>query len=144
MHKPFYQDGLRFECTRCDACCRHEPGYVFLSETDLLRLAEAKGLSRDSLIEKYCRTVQIGALRMLSLNEKPNFDCIFWDNGCTVYDGRPLQCRSYPFWGSNVATEEAWQATAAVCPGANRGKLHRKKEIDRWLNARHRDPPITM
>ncbi|HUX21603.1 MAG TPA: YkgJ family cysteine cluster protein, partial [Spirochaetia bacterium] len=39
MYKPFYQDGLRFECTRCDACCRHEPGYVFLSQTDLRRLA---------------------------------------------------------------------------------------------------------
>ena len=144
MYKPFYQDGLRFECTRCDACCRHEPGYVFLSQTDLRRLAQAKGLSQDSFIEKYCRTVQIGALRMLSLNEKPNYDCIFWDNGCTVYESRPLQCRSYPFWGSNVVTEEAWQATAAVCPGANRGKLHSKKEIDRWLNARHQDPPITL
>ena len=34
----FYSDGLRFECTRCSRCCRHTPGYVFLSENDVERL----------------------------------------------------------------------------------------------------------
>lgn len=144
MHKPFYENGLQFECTRCDACCRYEPGYVFLSEKDLRRLAKAKGLPREEFIRQYCRVVSVGPARMLSLTEKRNFDCIFWDNGCTVYENRPLQCRSYPFWDANVASREAWEGTAAVCPGANRGKLHSKREIDRWLNARHQDPPISL
>ena len=35
MSKKFYDDGLQFECARCSYCCRHEPGYVFLSDNDL-------------------------------------------------------------------------------------------------------------
>ena len=40
----------------------------------------------------------------LSLTEKPNHDCIFWDDGCTVYPVRPTQCRTFPFWPENLET----------------------------------------
>ncbi len=144
MSKPFYEDGLRFECTRCSNCCRHEPGYVFLSESDLQRLAKGLGMTQEDFVKRFCRVVEVGSARMLSLVEKPNYDCVFWDNGCTVYKDRPLQCRSYPFWDANVATTESWEQLSGVCPGANRGKLHTKNEIDRWLDARHQDPPIVL
>ena len=81
---------------------------------------------------------------MISLTEKENYDCIFWDGGCTVYEHRPLQCRSYPFWGANLESKEAWRGLAAVCPGANRGKLHSLAEIERWLKARQQDPPVVL
>ena len=32
---------------------------------------------------------------------KDSYDCIFFDrnkNGCSVYEARPLQCRTFPFW----------------------------------------------
>ncbi|HQO67077.1 MAG TPA: YkgJ family cysteine cluster protein, partial [Spirochaetales bacterium] len=35
MNQSFWHEGLRFECARCSACCRYEPGYVFLSADDL-------------------------------------------------------------------------------------------------------------
>ena len=34
---------------------------------------------------------------VLCLKEKPNFDCILWKDGCEAYEGRPVQCRTYPF-----------------------------------------------
>ena len=34
----FYKNGLNFECQRCSFCCGHSPGYVYLSERDLLTL----------------------------------------------------------------------------------------------------------
>jgi uncharacterized protein len=144
MGKPFYKDGLRFECTRCNACCRYEPGYVFLSDRDIARLLVATGLDRDAFIEKYCRVVEIGAARMLSLKEKDNYDCIFWDNGCTVYRHRPLQCRSFPFWSANLESREAWNEMSRSCPGANRGKLHARDDIEKWLDARREDPPLLL
>ena len=144
MSEPFYRNGLHFECTRCNNCCRFEPGYVFLSEKDVLRLAGGLRLVYDEFVKRYCRVVDVGNTRMLSLTEKPNFDCIFWDGGCTVYEHRPLQCRSYPFWDANVASKEAWDEVSVVCPGANRGKLHTNVEIERWLDARHDDPPIVL
>lgn len=144
MSEPFYKAGLRFECTQCHACCRFEPGYVFLSERDVQRLLTATGLRRDEFIQKYCRIVESGDSHLLSLKEKDNYDCIFWDGGCTVYAHRPLQCRSYPFWSSGVASRGAWAALAVSCPGANRGKLHTKEEIDRWLALREEDPPLKV
>ncbi|MCK4875065.1 MAG: YkgJ family cysteine cluster protein, partial [Sulfurimonas sp.] len=39
-----------------------------------------------------------------SLKEKKfgdSYECVFYDreaNGCTIYDARPLQCKTFPFW----------------------------------------------
>jgi len=41
MEDSFYKDGLSFECQACSNCCRKDPGYVFLSEKDLLILTNA-------------------------------------------------------------------------------------------------------
>lgn len=144
MNEPFYSKGLRFECTMCHACCRYEPGYVFLSERDVERLTAGLGLSRADFLARYCREVDTNGGRMISLKEKPNFDCIFWDNGCTVYQHRPLQCRSYPFWKPNLSSRRAWDALKPVCPGVGHGKLHSLQDIEAWLEARADDPPIIL
>jgi Fe-S-cluster containining protein len=54
-------------------------------------------LEAELFVKKYCRWVDQGGDPILSLVEKSNFDCIFWDQGCTIYQARPDQCRSYPF-----------------------------------------------
>lgn len=134
---PFYARGLRFSCTRCSHCCRHEPGYVFLSRKDLRDLVAITGVAEPDFLGLYCVRVQIGELPRLSLREKPNFDCIFWEEGgCSVYEGRPLQCRSYPFWASNVDSEESWKRTARDCPGIGKGRLYSRREIEQWLDQR--------
>jgi len=136
-----YRDGLRFSCTRCSRCCRHTPGYVFLSERDLERIARALGLDTVETRRRYCRAVRIGAFSRVSLKEKPNLDCILWeDGGCSIYSSRPLQCRSFPFWSSNLASRESWEEQAASCPGIGRGRMHGKARIQRWLARRAADP----
>ena len=59
----------------------------------------------------------------------------FYDRkkGCTVYPVRPPQCRTWPFWESNVATPEAWRRACAACPGSGRGELIAAEEITRRL-----------
>lgn len=141
MDRPFYAAGLKFECTQCHDCCRHDPGYVFLSRFDLERLAQHKGLSPGQFIESFCRWVDLGDGEVLSLVEKKNYDCIFWDQGCTVYSGRPLQCRAYPFWKGPLASPQAWDFESRACPGIGRGKLHSREDIEAWLQAR-RDQPV--
>lgn len=139
--------GLRFECRRCSACCRYDPGTVSLSENDLLRLMDWSGLGRDAFIEKYCRWVEMPSgngfpVERLCLREKPGYDCILWDNGCTAYEARPLQCSSFPFWEYLVEDGDLWNSQAAGCPGMNRGKLHSPEEIRGWLEKRKREPFI--
>ncbi len=143
MEEPFYKDGLNFECQRCSACCRHEPGYVFLSKTDLRDLSVNLGISEKEFCDKYCRKVEIGGFSRVSLREKPNYDCIFWENGgCLVYSFRPLQCRTYPFWRPYLESEDDWNALAASCPGVNKGKIHPCREIEEKLEQRLKEPLI--
>ncbi len=137
MSAAFYERGLRFACTRCSRCCRHTPGYVFLSPADLARICTATGLSEQEARQRYCRTVQPGGIPRVSLKEKPNLDCIFWaDGGCSIYEHRPLQCRSFPFWSSNLSSSAAWRQVGSECPGVGQGPLHAAEEIDGWLAAR--------
>jgi Fe-S-cluster containining protein len=68
-----------------------------------------------------------------SLKEHSNGDCVFFDNvtrQCQVYSARPRQCRTWPFWDSNLETPEDWQRTCEVCPGSGQGKLHVVDQIE--------------
>ena len=133
----FYSSGLRFQCARCSRCCRHTPGYVFLSPADLDLLVEALGIERRDFLQTYCRRVSLGLANRISLREKPNCDCILWDNGgCTAYEARPLQCRSFPFWSACVSSAAEWEHHARQCPGMGKGNLHPRSEIERWLAER--------
>ena len=138
----FYGEGLRFSCTRCSACCRHEPGYVFLSKNDLKLLAEALKMNYNDIVENYCRWVSSpDGEKQLSLREKPGFDCIFWQDGCTVYNARPLQCRTFPFWKSTLSSKKAWENQ--ICPGIGNGTLHRAEYIENCLAERDAEPVLT-
>lgn len=142
MAEPFYARGLQFECTQCHACCRHDPGYVFLSRPDLETLARGRGLSPEAFVEAYCRWVDLGHGPVLSLKEKKNYDCVFWDQGCTVYADRPVQCRTYPFWEGPLASADKWKWEGQFCPGINRGKLRGRDEIEAALSARRAHPVL--
>jgi hypothetical protein len=70
-----------------------------------------------------------------SLKEKPNGDCVMYENVCRVYEVRPAQCASWPFWLGNLESEEAWRVAAARCPGAGRGRAYSCAEIRRIATA---------
>jgi Fe-S-cluster containining protein len=125
--EPWYRDGLRFRCTRCGNCCTGAPGFVWVNEEELTALAEFRGEPRAQVEGLYTRM----SFRGPTLREKANGDCVFWDraHGCTVYPVRPRQCRTWPFWESNVATPADWEATRKTCPGAGQGELISVEEI---------------
>ena len=131
MSQPWYQDGLRFTCTRCGHCCTGASGYVWVTDEEMEDIAVFRGEKFAEVTGLYTR--QVGYKR--SLREKTNGDCVFWERtaGCTIYAVRPHQCRTWPFWESNVHTPEAWQKTCEDCPGAGKGELISVEEITRRL-----------
>jgi Fe-S-cluster containining protein len=131
MSQPWYQDGLRFRCTRCGHCCTGSPGYVWVSEEELAAIAQYRHESVQQVVGLYTRAAHRGR----SLREKANGECIFYDRneGCTVYPVRPRQCRTWPFWESNVRSPQAWQRTCQECPGSGQGELIAAEEITRRL-----------
>lgn len=132
MDEPWYQGGLRFRCTRCGNCCTGAPGFVWVTEDEVEAIAQHRGETAAETQALFTRLVG----RRRSLKERDNGDCVFYDRaqGCTIYPVRPRQCRTWPFWESNVVTKETWQRTCEVCPGAGQGELISAEEITRRMN----------
>ncbi len=130
MHElPWYRDGLQFTCSQCGDCCTGAPGHVWVTNEEIAALAAAVGEELGAFEDKYVR--RVGARK--SLKEFPNGDCVFFDGQtrrCTVYEARPRQCRTWPFWDSNLTTPEDWKHTCRVCPGSGQGQLHSLGEIE--------------
>jgi len=127
MPEPWYRDGLRFACEQCGACCTGDPGVVWVNQAEVKAVAEFLHLSEAEVRAQYTRQT----LGRRSLIERPNGDCTFFDHqhGCRVYPVRPRQCRSWPFWPSNLGSPETWQEVCQVCPGAGRGQHHTLDEV---------------
>jgi Fe-S-cluster containining protein len=131
VSEPWYQDGLRFRCTRCGHCCTGAPGFVWVGADEIAAIAAYRGESVQEVTAVYTRPFE----GERSLREKANGDCVFFDRtaGCTIYPVRPPQCRTWPFWESNVGTPETWKQTCAICPGSGQGELISAEEITRRL-----------
>ena len=128
--EPWYAEGLRFKCSQCGDCCTGAPGYVWVNKQEIANIAAEIGEEDVEEFERlYVRKVGIRK----SLKEFPNGDCVFFDNEkrcCNVYDARPRQCRTWPFWDSNLRSEETWEDTCEACPGSGKGKLYQLEEIE--------------
>jgi Fe-S-cluster containining protein len=129
-NEPWYAEGLKFQCTGCGDCCTGAPGYVWVNQAEIDALAARLGLPVAEFERKYVR--EVGVRR--TLKERKNYDCVFLDGEtrkCTVYEDRPRQCRTWPWWNSNLKSPEAWQQTCEVCPGSGKGKLYSLEVIEK-------------
>jgi len=123
-----------FNCLKCSNCCRIEPGAVFLSEDDFNGIIKFLNIDEKTFLRDYCRPVYKGIREIISLKEKINYDCIFWDNGCTIYDARPFQCRAYPFWYSIIESETGLKNEMKRCRGIGRkGNVKIEEKINFYL-----------
>ena len=129
--EPWYRDGLRFTCTQCGKCCTGEPGTVWVDEDELKKLAAFRGEPLREFVPLHTRKSR----GKVTLREKANGDCVFYEagRGCTVYPVRPKQCRTWPFWESNLESPEKWERTESICPGSGEGELIPVEEIVRRL-----------
>jgi uncharacterized protein len=127
--EPWYQEGLRFECTGCGDCCSGEPGHVWVDREEIARIAAHLGMGVEQFERRFVRSVG----RRKSLVEYPDGDCIFLEpetRRCSVYAVRPVQCRTWPFWTSNLRSPKSWEATCQACPGSGTGTLYSIAEIE--------------
>ncbi len=112
---PWYQDGLRFECTGCGQCCTGSPGYIWLNHDEILAIAKHLNLDLQTFGDRYLRKVK----GRFSLREDPvNFDCVFLkENKCSIYPVRPTQCKTFPWWPTLLKSKEEWLDAAKRCEG---------------------------
>ncbi len=150
---PWFAEGLSFSCTCSGNCCTGGPGFIWLTDDEIDRLAAHLKLPREETIRKYCKKVG----RKISLRDPQNrhgqFDCVFLKEiepdpkeksagkvahrrrVCGIYPVRPLQCRTWPFWDGNLISKADWDHAAKRCPGMNRGREFTAKEIESLRDA---------
>ena len=131
--EPWYKDGLRFACKRCGDCCRGEPGYVWVTTRDIVKMALELKMKPEEFAGLHVRVVDDG----YSLTELADGDCVMWEDGvgCRVYRSRPIQCRTFPFWPECLEGPDAWQEVARRCPAIGQGEMRPAKDINRCLRA---------
>lgn len=126
--------GLRFECTQCGECCwtRGAYSHVYLTTGDLENLAKATGTTVKEARERFTfrdengwTELDFSGGRCVMLNADTNL--------CTIYDLRPTQCRTFPFWPEMIR-RGAWTAEAKrICEGVGQGRVVPKEEAAKRL-----------
>ncbi|MCH2202499.1 MAG: YkgJ family cysteine cluster protein [Fuerstiella sp.] len=126
---PWYRDGLQFTCSQCGDCCTGDPGVVWVNDEELQAIARYLDKPIGEIRLFHTRPVR----GRVSLTEYQNGDCTFFDSQerkCTVYPVRPGQCRTWPFWKSNIESSRKWNEVCDSCPGAGTGQFFSLEEIE--------------
>ena len=121
----FFDQGIRFECQQCGACCTGDPGIVYIDTDEVKRIAEYLRDGIPSFVDKYLFPLRAG----YSIKEHSDGRCFFYNNGCTIYPVRPHQCKTYPFWFENLRSDKKWKRVTRECLGIGCGPLYPKEEI---------------
>lgn len=135
IEDPWYSDGLRFSCSpECNACCisHGEYEYVYLQSTDIPRLAALLGQGTLEFLGNY--TFRENGWTVLRMDEP---SCPFLEGlRCSVYEARPIQCRTFPFWHEFLESRDSWLALKDFCPGIDRGRRFSLEYIREQLERR--------
>lgn len=121
----FFDDGIRFECLGCGTCCTGDPGIIRISGREIEVLADFLEIPVADLTRHFLRPIENG----FSIGEESDGRCRFYDQGCRIYPVRPLQCRTYPFWFSQMRSLRQWEKIIGLCPGIGNGPLHSRERI---------------
>ena len=114
------QPRLRFQCQPgCTACCEQR-GFVYLTETDLARMAAFIGMKAEEFERRYVYRTP----KRMRLRTPRGKQCPFLvKGGCSIHPAKPTQCRIFPFWPELIESPREWRKTAKYCPGISKGPL---------------------
>lgn len=119
----------------CGNCCTGPEGYVLVSDSEADALAARLSLTPQDFLARYTRDTPKGP-SLTEVQSSFGLDCIFLDRTkvpgkavCGVYEDRPAQCRTWPFWKSNLVGRWAWERAKRICPGMDTGTHHQPQQI---------------
>ncbi len=103
-----------FVCQQCGYCCQGETT-VSLDKNDQERMIKHLGITREEVSKKYWRqnnnTIQMKIV---------DGHCVFYDNGCTIHEGKPWRCTQWPLHPSILDSQENFEIIKKSCPGISR------------------------
>lgn len=94
-----------FNPSGCDTCagncCIGESGYIWINKTEIEILAKHLNMTVEDLAYKYLFKAGYKYSIKEKQLDKNNYACVFFDiekRCCSIYEARPVQCRTFPFW----------------------------------------------
>ncbi|QFR42988.1 YkgJ family cysteine cluster protein [Sulfurimonas sp. CVO] len=88
-------------CSICQArCCTGESGYIHVSTDEIKKISNFLNLEIADFMQKFL--FKHGY--RYSIKERKcgeSYECAFYNreaNGCMIYEVRPMQCMTFPFW----------------------------------------------
>ena len=117
-----YQEGFSYAfnpkaCQTCAGkCCIGESGYIWVSHEEIEAIAKKLLLTKENFINNYLLKIRY----RFTIKEIPyegGYGCIFFNREkkmCSIYDVRPSQCRTFPFW---EYFKENIDEVVTECPG---------------------------
>ena len=110
---------------------------MYLTESDVAALAGALGITVTAARQRYTFRDENGWTELDFRGGR----CVMLDattNLCTVYDSRPTQCRTFPFW-PELIRRGAWTPEAKrICEGVGNGRVVPKDEVAARLQAQRK------
>ena len=90
------------KCATCEGnCCIGESGYIWITKEERIKLASLLKISDEELLTNYLYKVGYKySIKEKQISEN-SFACEFFDlekKQCGIYEARPSQCRTFPFW----------------------------------------------
>ncbi|MEJ2414377.1 MAG: YkgJ family cysteine cluster protein [Sulfurimonas sp.] len=100
------QDGFPYAfnpnaCETCEGrCCTGESGYIYVTKDEIFAIADLLDMDVNDFAIKYLfKKGYKYSIRERKVGD--SYECVFFDrqnNGCQIYQARPKQCRTFPFW----------------------------------------------
>ena len=104
---------LRFSCTACGRCCKHDGARAVLVSAD-----EVAAIARHAAAPPAQFVRRLPEEGQHALQSRSDGACVFLTPAkrCGVYEARPTQCRAYPFW-AETTSPLGWLRESARCEG---------------------------
>ncbi|MFH0943928.1 MAG: YkgJ family cysteine cluster protein [Planctomycetota bacterium] len=119
---------MRFQCMGSGECCTAHGEYnrVYLEDSEARVAARLLGIGVLRFEELYCVFEEGDRQLDMSSGVCP----MLKDRRCQIYPARPVQCRTWPFWRSNLKRTIWHREIAPFCKGVGQGRLHPLEEIE--------------
>ena len=123
---------FRFKCVKgCSLCCSLNDISVY--PFDVIRLLAKTGITSKDFFEKHARLVYDADAEIIRCYLRTTPVCRFFDKekACTVYEHRPIACRTFPAGRMFMKNMEIQHYLyKGDCPGLDTGK---KWTVEEWM-----------
>lgn len=88
-------------CAKCGGkCCTGESGNIFINNEEINLLSDYLKLDKKQFMEQFIKKVGL-RYSLKEVEFEQGYACVFFDQikrNCSIYELRPKQCKTFPFW----------------------------------------------